>query len=188
MLRVSYKDGEKNSESLLPLAIITVGIAMSHAPAEARHSHRHNHHKVERAHHRHYQKLNRRSPKRKQFGGRLNRVVGPLASKVRQIQSACGSVVISSVRRTRVARSRHMSLHASGHAVDLKGNPRCIYAQLRGWTGRGGGYSTDYGSVKHVHISYGGREAGLAFRHHGGRTRHASRHHHRHRYAFARKV
>src|SRR5215203_6610809 len=123
MLRVSYKDGEKNSESLLPLAIITVGIAMSHAPAEARHSHRHNHHKVERAHHRHYQKLNRRSPKRKQFGGRLNRVVGPLASKVRQIQSACGSVVISSVRRTRVARSRHMSLHASGRAVDLKGIP-----------------------------------------------------------------
>src|SRR5215203_2916689 len=134
-------------------------------------------------------KLDRRNPKRKQLSGRLNRVVGPLASKVRQIQSACGSVVISSERRTRVARSRHMSLHASGRAVDLRGNPRCIYAQLRGWTGHGGGYSTDYGSVQHVHISYGGREAGLAFRHHGGgRTRYASRHHHHYRSAFARKV
>src|SRR5215204_5553060 len=151
---------------LLPLAIITVGIAMSPAPAEAHHSHRHNHHKVEPAHHGHH-KLDRRNSKRKQLSGRLNRVVGPLASKVRQIQSACGSVIISSVRRTRVARSRHMSLHASGRAVDLRGNPRCMYAQLRGWTGRGGGYSTDYGSVQHVHVSYGGLEVGSP--HPGGR-------------------
>lgn len=159
---------------------------MSFAPAEAYHSHRHGHTKVRAAHHVHYHKLDRRTPKR---SGRLDRVVGPLASKVRQIQSACGSVVISSVRHTRVARSRHMSLHASGRAVDLRGNPRCIYAQLRGWTDHGGGYSIDYGSVQHVHISYGGREAGLAFRHQGGRTRYASRHQHRHyRYVFARKV
>ena len=165
---------------LSPLVIVTIGVAIGCAPAEAYNSHRNRHTKVRAVNHGHYHKVDRRAPKRRRLGGRLNHVVGPLASKVRQIQSACGSVVISSVRHTRVARSRHMSLHASGRAVDLRGNPRCMYAQLRGWTGYGGGYSTDYGSVQHVHISYGGREAGLAFRHHGGRTRYASRHQHRH--------
>jgi hypothetical protein len=164
--------------------MVTIGIAMGCAPAKAYNS-GHGHTKVRAVHHGHYHKVDRGALKGGELAGRLNHVVGPLASKVRQIQSACGSVVISSVRHTRVPRSRHMSLHASGRAVDLRGKPRCIYTQLRDWTRQGGGYSTDYGSVQHVHISYGGREAGLAFRHHGaGRTRYASRH----RYAFARKV
>ncbi len=33
----------------------------------------------------------------------------------------------------------------------MKGNPNCIYSMLHGWPG---GYSVDYASVKHVHISY----------------------------------
>ena len=37
-----------------------------------------------------------------------------------------------------------MSLHATGEAVDMRGNPSCVYAQLRDWPG---GYSTDYGRV-----------------------------------------
>lgn len=91
-----------------------------------------------------------------------------LAAKTREIVGSCGSVVISGRRHTRVAGSGHWSLHASGRAVDLRGNPACIYARLRGWPG---GYSTDYARVRHVHVSIGGREAGLRFAH-GGRRHH----------------
>lgn len=100
--------------------------------------------------------------------GRLAGVYAPLAAKAREIESVCRSRVISGVRHTRVAGSHRMSLHASGHAVDMQGNPSCIYAHLRGWSG---GYSTDYARVRHVHISLGGREDGIRFAHRGGRTR-----------------
>ncbi len=99
---------------------------------------------------------------------RLDGIYAPLAAKAREIESACGSRVISGLRHTRVAGSRRWSLHASGHAVDMQGNPGCIYARLRGWSG---GYSTDYGRVRHVHISLGGREDGIRFARRGGRTR-----------------
>ena len=99
---------------------------------------------------------------------RLAGVYAPLAAKAREIEEACGSRVISGVRHTRIAGSRRWSLHASGRAVDMQGNPGCIYARLRGWSG---GYSTDYGRVRHVHISLGGREDGIRFAHRGGRTR-----------------
>lgn len=99
-------------------------------------------------------------------------VYAPLAAKAREIEAACGSRVISGRRHTRVAGTRRWSLHASGHAVDMQGNPRCIYAHLRGFAG---GYSTDYGRVRHVHISLGGREDGARFAHRGGRVRYARR-------------
>lgn len=106
-------------------------------------------------------------------------IVAPLAAKVRSIQASCGSAVISAVRHgARVRGSGRPSLHASGRAVDVRGNPSCIYANLKGWTNRGGGYSRDYSRVGHVHISYGGREAGLVFAHYGHRSsRYASRRH-----------
>jgi hypothetical protein len=107
-------------------------------------------------------------------------IVPALAAKVAQIQSSCpGAHVISGLRHTRIRGSGRMSLHATGEAVDMRGNPSCVYAQLRDWPG---GYSTDYGRVKHVHISLAsnGREAGLRFAHGGGR------HHHRHRRVAAR--
>ena len=100
--------------------------------------------------------------------GRIAGVYGPLAMKAREIESACGSHVLSGLRHTRVAGTHRMSLHASGHAVDMAGNPGCIYAHLRGWSG---GYSTDYARVHHIHISLGGREDGIRFAHRGGRTR-----------------
>jgi len=93
----------------------------------------------------------------------LSGVSAPLAAKARQIVSACGSTVISGLRHTRVAGTGRMSLHASGRAVDLRGNPACIYGHLAGWPG---GYSTDYGRVLHVHVSLGGREDGIRFAHH----------------------
>lgn len=102
-------------------------------------------------------------------------IVHGLADKVRSIQSACpGTHVISAVRHTRVAGTRRMSLHASGHAVDVRGPYSCIYAQLAGWPG---GYSTDAHRMRHIHISLGGREDGLRFRHGGHRrsTRLAAR-------------
>jgi hypothetical protein len=109
-------------------------------------------------------------PSRVRGGG----IVSPLAAKIREISSSCGSSVVSGVRHTRIENTRTTSLHASGQAVDMKGNPKCIYQHLAGWPG---GYSTDYGRVQHVHISYsgGGREWGLRFAH--------GAHHHRARYA-----
>lgn len=101
-------------------------------------------------------------------------LVAPLAAKVAEIQSACGSKLISGVRHTYIRGTRRISLHASGKAADMQGNPSCIYQHLSGWPG---GYSTDYGRVRHVHISYdeaGGREWGYRFAHGGG---------HKHRYA-----
>ena len=106
--------------------------------------------------------------------GSLGGVRPALAAKARDIQRACGSRVVSGVRRTLVAGTRRLSLHASGRAVDLAGNPRCIYARLRGWPG---GVTTDYGRVLHVHVSWGGREHGRRFAHrHVGRERVAHRH------------
>ncbi|WIG50997.1 MAG: hypothetical protein OJF48_001914 [Afipia sp.] len=118
------------------------------------------------------------------FLGRSSGFVAPLAAKLVSIQAACpGTVAISGVRHTYIAGTRRISLHASGKAVDVRGPYGCIYAQLRGWAG---GYSTDAGRMRHIHISYdaeGGREMGLAFRH-GGHRKHARRAH-RHRYANA---
>lgn len=94
--------------------------------------------------------------------GILRGVAPELAAKAREIVAACGSRVVSGVRHTRVAGTQRMSLHASGRAVDLAGNPGCIYARLRGWPG---GVSIDYGRVKHVHFSLGGGEHGLRFAH-----------------------
>ncbi len=110
----------------------------------------------------------RRVPRAESSAGMLAGVSAPLAAKAREIESACGSRVISGVRHTRVAGSRRWSLHASGRAVDMTGNPGCIYARLRGWSG---GYSTDYARVHHVHISLGGREDGIRFAHRSGRMR-----------------
>jgi hypothetical protein len=103
----------------------------------------------------------------------VSALVGPLASKVAEIEYACGSRLISAVRHSLIAGTRLLSLHAFGRAADVAGNPACIYGTLAGWQG---GYSVDYGSVGHVHISWdpGGREWGARFVH-GGR-RHARRH------------
>jgi hypothetical protein len=92
----------------------------------------------------------------------LKGVTPVLAAKARAISKACGSKVISGVRNTLIAGTRKRSLHASGRAVDMVGNPKCIYKMLKGWPG---GYTTDYYKVKHVHISYGGNEHGLRFKH-----------------------
>lgn len=108
----------------------------------------------------------------------LNGVVQQLASKAREIVKDCGSVIVSAV-----SRRGNRSNHPLGRAVDIQGNPRCIYAHLKSWPG---GVSTDYATApggKHVHVSYnpGGQEWGLRFahrnpfdarRHHAKRTRH----------------
>lgn len=111
----------------------------------------------------------------------LDGIISPLAEKVKEIITACGSSVISAYRPgARVRGSDRPSLHASYRAVDIKGNPSCIYANLAGWSG---GYSTDYRVVNHVHISLGGREMGARFAHYqpNRRTRYA--YHRRIRYS-----
>lgn len=100
---------------------------------------------------------------------------GPLAAKVAEIRAACGSKVVSAFRPGSRTPSGHLSLHATGQAVDMAGNPSCIYRHLRGWRG---GYTTDYATAPggaHVHISWGGREHGMRFAHRGGGTRYAAR-------------
>lgn len=102
-------------------------------------------------------------------------IVPGLAAKVAEIQASCpGAHVISTVRHTRIRGTRRLSLHASGEAVDMRGNPSCVYAKLQGWPG---GYSTDYGRAKHIHISLSssGREMGLRFAHGGGHKSHRHR-------------
>jgi hypothetical protein len=108
----------------------------------------------------------------------LASIGGTLAAKAREIVASCGSTVISSFRPgARIAGTGHISMHASGRAVDIRGNPSCIYGHLQGWRG---GYSVDYGAVQHVHISLGGHEDGLRFSHHSShRIRHGW-HHARH--------
>lgn len=102
-------------------------------------------------------------------------VVAPLAAKARQIEATCGSRVISAVRHTYIAGTGgRLSLHASGRAVDIAGNPACIYRELRNWPG---GVSIDYSRVRHVHFSYapGGPEWGTRFHHYRGSRRHRHR-------------
>jgi len=109
---------------------------------------------------------------------RFGHGTGALANKVAEIQAACGSRVVSAFRKGARKPNGHISEHALGRAVDMQGNPSCIYARLRNWPG---GYSTDYYSAPgtpHVHISYGpgGAEWGRRFAHArtGGSSRHAS--------------
>ena len=89
----------------------------------------------------------------------LRGVAAPLAAKVREIQAVCGSTILSTINRR-----PNRSNHPAGRAVDLKGNPRCMYNLLRQWPG---GYSTDYARAGHLHISYspGGQEWGARFVH-----------------------
>jgi len=94
----------------------------------------------------------------------LHGIVTPLAAKAREIEADCGSRVISGYRHTRIAGTEVWSLHALGRAVDMQGNPGCIYAHLRDWPG---GVSIDYSRVRHVHFSYApdGMEWGARFAH-----------------------
>ena len=98
-----------------------------------------------------------------------------LAALARDLAASCGSRGISGYRHTHVAGTRRWSLHAFGKAIDVAGNPTCVYSHLRSWPG---GVSIDYGRVQHVHISYdpeSGREMGIRFAHYGHR-RYAHRH------------
>jgi hypothetical protein len=118
----------------------------------------------------------------------LSDLTPTLAKKVSEIMSACGARLISGYRPgARVAGSGHPSLHSvyPSRAADLAGNPHCIYTHLEQWAG---GYSTDYGHVRHVHISYSppgtgylaGREWHARFVHYGGgHNRLAQRRHRR---------
>lgn len=124
-----------------------------------------------RRHHRHVAR--RHGAKRNHLA--LAGFPAPLVAKVREIERSCGSAIISAYRPgARIAGSGRQSNHAIRKAVDMAGNPRCIYAHLKHWPG---GYSTDYGRVRHVHISYNrNKEWGVRFAHYGGHHRYARLH------------
>lgn len=116
---------------------------------------------------------------------KLKDLTPKLAVKVAEILQTCpGARMSSGYRRgARVAGSGKPSLHSHypSKAADLAGNPSCILKHLAGWPG---GRSTDYGAVRHYHISYapGSREWGARFAHRSGRTYARYARHHR-RYA-----
>ena len=154
----------------------SVALTFTNTAADARHRdhHRSIHHHASKVSHLRYRvtgihrgkRTAHRVPRRSVARSvSLSGVTPVLASKAREIASACGSSIISTV-----SGRGHKSNHPIGRAVDMRGNPSCIYAHLKGWPG---GYSTDYGKVQHVHISYnpGGQEWGLRFAHGGGRSR-----------------
>ena len=101
-------------------------------------------------------------------------IVAPLKAKAEEIVAACGSRVVSAYRPGARIPTGRLSNHARHRAVDLQGNPSCIYRHLKGWPG---GYSTDYSSAPggaHVHISYNrNMEWGARFAHRRTRTYHA---------------
>lgn len=100
----------------------------------------------------------------------LERIVQPLKAKIEQIVAECGSRVISTDNRGGVTPN-----HRNHRAVDVSGNPKCIYDHLRDWPG---GVSTDYATAPetpHVHVSYcppGARECGARGREWGRRFAH----------------
>ena len=176
--------------AMTTIVIAAIGsCAVFSSPAQARgHHHRYHNHRHHHADHhrgRHVRIAGHRRGFQHHFHSHrgpaanstdLASVSGTLAAKAREIVASCGSTVISSFRPgARIAGSGHASMHASGRAVDIRGNPSCIYGHLQGWPG---GYSVDYASVQHVHISLGGHEDGQRFSHHSRHVRHGG-----HRYA-----
>lgn len=101
-----------------------------------------------------------------------------LAAEAATIARDCGARVISGDRHTKVAGTNHWSCHSYGQAVDMSGNPGCIYQHLQTWSG---GYSIDYGRMGHVHISSCRAEWGVHFNHGGGRSYGRHRRHYRRR-------
>ena len=186
---------------MLRIGLLTLACIFFISPAEARHRHvmaspaiqafawpnffapapiKMLRHRSRRVHVRHrHVKSSMPMPRQRPEIVSLIGVVPKLATKITEIVGTCGSEVVSAVRHTYVIGTHRISQHANGTAVDITRNPRCIYSLLRGWPG---GYSTDYRRVRHVHISIGGREAGVRFVHGGHHRRYAHRYH-RHRAA-----
>jgi hypothetical protein len=164
---------------LLAAMFMSTGFNSSPAQASSRHHYHHHHRQQHVSVNKHHERLAIRRGMHNAHRMRrepnsiigLGSVHGQLAAKAHEIVASCGSSIISGFRPgAHIAGSGRLSLHASGRAVDIRGNPHCIYSHLLGWPG---GYSVDYGSVQHVHISLGGREDGVRFSHYGGS------HHHR---------
>jgi hypothetical protein len=161
----------------LACAVILSVISLSTFAASAsshRHHHQYYHHVGYDYKHSHGARFGaaqfRRHPGQTGSTASLASVHGQLAAKANEIVSSCGSTVISGMRPgARIAGTGHESMHASGRAVDIRGNPSCIYSHLHGWPG---GYSVDYGAVQHVHVSLGGFEDGVHFSHGGSHHRH----------------
>ena len=88
-------------------------------------------------------------------GYKQKRSSGSLAGIVAKLRSQCGARVSSGYRPG-------AGCHGLNQAVDMTGNYACMYRVLRSWPG---GYSTDAGRCRHIHISSCSREWGLRFRH-----------------------
>lgn len=85
-----------------------------------------------------------------------------LGGIVSQLQSKCGAKVISSLRPGSKTPFGVASCHSTGQAVDMTGNYACMFSVLRSWPG---GYTTDPGRCKHIHISSCKMEWGMRFKH-----------------------
>ena len=93
----------------------------------------------------------------------LKGLPGPLVAKVQELIEHCGMRINNTYRPGSRKPNGRLSEHHYGRAADLEGgNIRCAYDRLKRYAG---GYSTDYRAVKHIHISWGGKEHGLRFAH-----------------------
>lgn len=117
--------------------------------------------KKKRSYARHY--------KKKRYAKRAKRASGEgysggasLGGIVSTLQAKCGAKVISSHRAGSRTPGGQQSCHATGQAVDMTGNYACMYSVLRSWPG---GYTTDAGRCKHIHISSCKMEYGMRFNH-----------------------
>ena len=82
---------------------------------------------------------------------------------VGMLQKQCNAKVIS---RDRIGARTPLgvpSCHATGQAVDMVGNYTCMYRILSKY--HKGGYTTDAGRCKHIHISWCKMEWGMRFAH-----------------------
>ena len=85
-----------------------------------------------------------------------------LSGIVARLRSQCGAKVISSHRPGSRTPGGQQSCHATGQAVDMTGNYACMYGVLKSWPG---GYTTDAGRCRHIHISSCKMEWGMRFNH-----------------------
>lgn len=185
-----WKETKLTDKTILILTIIAIVLIslMNMANAHDRHFPHHGCHHVVHVSGVHRHHLARHWVKRS-FGQKTGHkapkifdLVPQLADKVADIIRRCGSQLISGYRpHAVVAGTHHASLHSlyPSRAADIRGNPSCAYALLADWPG---GYSTDYGRVSHIHISYSPPGSGyLAGREWHSRFAHGGHHRYAHR-------
>ena len=111
---------------------------------------------------RHYKKRIYKNRRARSGGFSTTNGGASLPDIVGKLQSQCGAKVISGSRPGSRTPFGVASCHSTNQAVDMTGNYACMYRVLASWPG---GYTTDPGRCKHIHISSCKMEWGMRFKH-----------------------